>query len=738
MTSKQMPIRIQKYLKKTIYIPPCRIPKPTNQLHIGSEPRNGNLVYDKILYIVSNITGGGSLTYLKDLTLICNNYFNTDVVIISNKTDLLKYENKIKSNDIISLQQVLQPTDITQSDIIVFLNKLPKTCCVFTTIHENYYLNDYNQCLSDILLHAPQTFPISPQKFIYERVNHIICPSNYTLEYFQNFFFHSSILHVPHPDKICFPPLFIPSIIDNIINIGIITSMTRYKGLEYFLQLFNMNHKKNVRFHTYSEYLGIHTNVVLHKPYHEHEICTQLRKDNIHGLIFFNKWPETYSYALTKAINSGLPLYYTPIGAIHERLSSLKDPRFHPHDISDYFSRFSVFLDYIDKNQATSTSYEDDKILNIIIPKFYKEIFSNDNYKIKHVHDNIKPFCIYFPQFHVVPENNFNYYDNFTDMIALNSCNESDLIHPLVDILGEYNIVENTDIIIRQIEIAQNYGIYGFAIYYYWFSINTLTNNHTIFHKAIKRFFDDYIQFPVFFIWANESWSNNPAFTTKDTQILIKNTYTEDNFLQNMENLLPFFQHQNYFKIDNKPLFFIHHPHEFSKNELHLFYELSDKFLKKHGFDGIVLSTNAIFGEDTCFPQYFHHPNYKFSGEFKLNNYIDYSKYKEYVLHNKQEQDPNIILSIFPYFNNIPRLYLRSDYQNIYTKTINYKDELLHDFFRIQFERYQQRDKNELSKIFLMNAWNEWGEQMCFEPSKENNSKLLQIFYTNLITKFCP
>ena len=90
---------------------------------------------------------------------------------------------------------------------------------------------------------------------------------------------------------------------------------------------------------------------------------------------------------------------------------------------------------------------------------------------------------------------------------------------------------------------------------------------------------------------------------------------------------------------------------------------------------------------DLDFPQYFHHPNYK---SLKKRP-IDFQQYINYVLKNHLEKLPSMILSIFPNFNNIPRLYARTDYKTISTTTVHYSDELLYQFFKIQFDRYQCR-----------------------------------------------
>ena len=55
-------------------------------------------------------------------------------------------------------------------------------------------------------------------------------------------------------------------------------------------------------------------------PYDENKIFSYMTTDKIHGLLFFNNFPETYSYALTKGFYAGLPILYSDMGAVKDRI----------------------------------------------------------------------------------------------------------------------------------------------------------------------------------------------------------------------------------------------------------------------------------------------------------------------------------------------------------------------------------------------------------------------------------
>ena len=117
----------------------------------------------------------------------------------------------------------------------------------------------------------------------------------------------------------------------------------------------------------------------------------------------------------------------------------------------------------------------------------------------------------------------------------------------------KYNILDE-NLINKQIEILNNYGMNGLAMYYYWFSINTISNKKLIMFDVIETFLNKNIN--TFFIWANENWSDNPAFG--ESNHIIKNDYNDID--EHCLWLIRFFKNKNYFKIKNKPVFYIHHP----------------------------------------------------------------------------------------------------------------------------------------------------------------------------------
>ena len=154
------------------------------------------------------------------------------------------------------------------------------------------------------------------------------------------------------------------------INVGIITEFTKCKGSEIIPELFSINKidEIDVKFNIYSDcnvFNNINVNIC--GKYLENDIFDKLINDKIHLLLFINEFPETYSYAFTKGIKSGLPILYTNIGAIEERVNkSFSNNKFYvPTDNKNITNKFIELCKLIishDKNE-------------IYMPDFYNKLF---------------------------------------------------------------------------------------------------------------------------------------------------------------------------------------------------------------------------------------------------------------------------------------------------------------------------------------------------------------------------
>jgi hypothetical protein len=232
-------------------------------------------------------------------------------------------------------------------------------------------------------------------------------------------------------------------------------------------------------------------------------------------------------------------------------------------------------------------------------------------------------------------------------------------------------------------------------------------------------------------MWANESWTSNPAFG--NTNEKIENSYSDIKAIeQNIDNLIKYFKNENYLKIDNKPVFEVHHPWFIKEIELCLFYYMLNDKCIKNNFSGIHFIVNAINGKynNSNFINKMHHLNYKknTSSRYDKNNQIvlDYKTYIDNIDNDKDYCDINIQTLVFD-FDNRARLF-KPDRLKKSTICINNSEFDKTMFIKKILENYKKNKKSDVEKILLVNSWNEWGEKMAVEPSKEYG-----YYYLNLL-----
>ena len=167
---------------------------------------------------------------------------------------------------------------------------------------------------------------------------------------------------IPHIDKfICNKNLVIPKI-DHIINIAFIGNFIEYKGSKLFKFLFNnvkYYNGKLLKYHIFgyiSDDEKINRindeNFIYHNSYNDDQIIDKLYSNNIHIITHLSLFEESYCYALSHSINSGLPILYINHGAFYERLDTNLE-KFFPTSVNDLINNLQKILGYISNRQDT-------------------------------------------------------------------------------------------------------------------------------------------------------------------------------------------------------------------------------------------------------------------------------------------------------------------------------------------------------------------------------------------------
>ncbi len=441
-------------------------------------------------------------------------------------------------------------------------------------------------------------------------------------------------------------------------------------------------------------------------------------KPNI--IIELTIWPETYSFTLTLSMLTKLPILY-----LKKPYNSVVKNRLMSYDKAFEFETKEELFNLI-LNKFQNYFYTIEPVISF--DKYWNNLFVNKPYKITEniktkFRHNIKPYFIYFPQFHEIYENNVNFYYGYNDVKNLKFFNNNNLIKneipstEFIDI-DDYDCNLNDKLIQKQIDLTVDYGFNGFAIYYYWFSLNEYTDQHMIMKSVIDKFFDSKTNLhdkKVFFIWANENWTNNKAFHLTGGKKIINN-YDDESFKNNSKNLIKYFKNDNYLKIDNKPVFFIYHTYLI--DDIDAFYKILNELCILNGFDGVHLVLNSFDKEYPNYKNFYINFNYKvydsrFFDEKDQQIKLDYRKYMNDRYHFKENKIQTIVYD----FDNRARLCNPDQLKNS-TICINNTELSKIVFTKKIIDTYKNVDKkSELDTILLVNSLNEWGENMAFEPS---------------------
>ena len=167
----------------------------------------------------------------------------------------------------------------------------------------------------------------------------------------------------------------------------------------------------------------------------------------------------------------------------------------------------------------------------------------------------------YLPQYHPIPENDEWWGKGFTEWTKVAKARPLFRGHYQPHIpadLGFYDL-RMPEVRAAQARLAREAGIEGFCYWHYWFGGGK---------RLLERPFQEVVasgqpDFPFCLGWANHDWTNKTwtrrsAFSQE--QILMKQTYSEEDYERHFQALLGAFRDPRYITVDDKPLFLINEP----------------------------------------------------------------------------------------------------------------------------------------------------------------------------------
>ncbi|MCA8953150.1 MAG: glycoside hydrolase family 99-like domain-containing protein, partial [Planctomycetes bacterium] len=171
--------------------------------------------------------------------------------------------------------------------------------------------------------------------------------------------------------------------------------------------------------------------------------------------------------------------------------------------------------------------------------------------------DKVRLLAFYLPQFHAVPENDRWWGEGFTEWHNVAAARPRFRGHrqprrPAG--LGYYDL-RVPGLMRRQAELAQRYGLHGFVFYYY------RLDGRRILELPLEQVRSDPDwQMPFAVCWANENWTRQWDGQAK--HILLRQEYGEREDRELIEDLLRYFEHPAYIRVDGAPLVLVYCPLE--------------------------------------------------------------------------------------------------------------------------------------------------------------------------------
>jgi hypothetical protein len=344
----------------------------------------------------------------------------------------------------------------------------------------------------------------------------------------------------------------------------------------------------------------------------------------------------------------------------------------------------------------------------------------------------VKTVAFYLPQFHAIPENDAWWGEGFTEWTNTRKAlplypGHYEPREPHDDI-GYYDL-SDVETIKRQAALAARHGIYGFCLYYYWFSGKRLLEKPLELLLAHPE-----IDLNFCLCWANENWTRR--WDGQDNEVLIAQDYAEDDPGRFIDSIADALRDPRYIRVGGKPIILLYNPrraealaslikrwrsraHDLGIGEIQVL------MCRSFGSQADRLADGLYVDGEVEFPPH-GVPMYDDCVAVKVQDDISiiysYETVVEKMVQRVREGELRSQLFDIPFYRTVTMAW-----DNTPRKKTNWRS--THAFSLKAFYRWTRaivEDAQRYDQDFVfVNAWNEWGEGVYLEPDKKYGYALI-------------